>query len=519
MLAVDFCVVDTIWLNRRSLFFAIEVNTRTAGRCSCARRRQEVVCSPAARILAAFGRAGRRERESDHVRSTRSTSAGTSAGPGTAGADPSGLAPYMFTQMLRNIATPGFQIADHNQPPYFSNPGCVLASPSWPSYPGNVATISEDYVFNWTRDAAITVSAVLGQVPALVPAEASTEILRDYVNFASNCQAQGGDIGQAKYTPEAGGTGAVDESDGPALRVLTVLQGLAVLGASPATTSVINADLTYLLNNSRYQQPTVTHWEDTFGQSIFARAVQLRCFNQVISAGAPFSAAPAATAQAAVDWLEGQIPQHWSGSNNWYVSVLDAERLTGDPAAPYDPSVDPILACVYGDGIPCTDPRLLSTAAQVRGQWAAGGASAYPINDADAAIGIGPLIGRYLGDQYDGESLTSNTGHPWAVCTCAFAQLYYELAGSINGGSPVPSGPLATTFLTQVGTAGTAPPATVVSKLQAAGDSMLNAVVYHSNNLELSEQFDQQTGFERSVSNLTWSYAAFLLAIGARASI
>ncbi len=124
-----------------------------------------------------------------------------------------------------------------------------------------------------------------------------------------------------------------------------------------------------------------------------------------------------------------------------------------------------------------------------------------------------------LGDQYDGQSLTSNTGHPWAVCTCAFAQLYYELAGSINGGSPVPSGPLATTFLTQVGTAGTAPPATVVSKLQAAGDSMLNAVVYHSNNLELSEQFDQQTGFERSVSNLTWSYAAFLLAIGARASI
>jgi glucoamylase len=426
----------------------------------------------------------------------------------------------MFSQMMRNIATTGFQIVDHNQPASFSNPGCVLASPSWPSYPGNVATISQDYVFNWTRDAAIAVSAVLGQPPALVPPEASTEVFMNYVNFVSNCQTKGGDIGQAKYTPEAGVTGAADESDGPALRVLTILQGFAALGAfQGAATSVINVDLTYLLNNSRYQQPTVTHWEDTFGQSIFARAVQIRCFNQVTAAGAPFSAAPGATAQAAADWLEDQIPQHWCATNNWYVSVLDAERLTGDPAAPYDPSVDPILACVYGDGIPCTDPKLLSTAAQVRGQWAAGGASYYPINYADASIGVGPLIGRYLGDEYDGESLTSNTGHPWAVCTCAFAQLYYKLAGSINSGSAVPSDPLATTFLTQVGVADTDPPATVVSKLQAAGDSMLNAVVYHSNHLELSEQFDQQTGFEKSVSNLTWSYAAFLLAIGARASI
>ena len=51
-----------------------------------------------------------------------------------------------------------------------------------------------------------------------------------------------------------------------------------------------------------------------------------------------------------------------------------------------------------------------------------------PINAADAAAGSGPLIGRYLGDQYDGLSLTCNTGHPRAVCTRAFAQLYYELA-------------------------------------------------------------------------------------------
>jgi glucoamylase len=173
---------------------------------------------------------------------------------------------------------------------------------------------------------------------------------------------------------------------------------------------------------------------------------------------------------------------------------------------------------VYGDGLVPTDPKLLSTAAQVRAQWTTG-AGAYPINIADADRGIGPMIGRYAGDQYDGLSLTSPTGHPWAVCTCGFAQLYYELAGAISHGALVPSDPLATTFLSQIGASAADAASAVVSALKAAGDSMLNAVVFHSNYLELSEQFDQTTGFEKSVSNLTWSYAAFLLAVGARAQV
>jgi glucoamylase len=45
---------------------------------------------------------------------------------------------------------------------------------------------------------------------------------------------------------------------------------------------------------------------------------------------------------------------------------------------------------------------------------------------------------------------------------------------------------------------------------------MLQAVLYHSKRYELSEQFDQSSGYEISVSNLTWSYAAFLSAVAAR---
>ena len=44
---------------------------------------------------------------------------------------------------------------------------------------------------------------------------------------------------------------------------------------------------------------------------------------------------------------------------------------------------------------------------------------------------------------------------------------------------------------------------------------MLQAVVFHSEHFELSEQFDATTGYEKSVSNLSWSYASFLSAVRA----
>jgi len=55
--------------------------------------------------------------------------------------------------------------------------------------------------------------------------------------------------------------------------------------------------------------------------------------------------------------------------------------------------------------------------------------------------------------------------------------------------------------------------------LQDAGDQMLQAVIFHSDHLELSEQFDATSGYEKSVSNLSWSYASFLSAVRAKNAI
>jgi glucoamylase len=94
------------------------------------------------------------------------------------------------------------------------------------------------------------------------------------------------------------------------------------------------------------------------------------------------------------------------------------------------------------------------------------------------------------------------------------AELYYRLARAIGPGGQAPDDPLAAPFLGQV--QAVAPNADIVSALRIAGDRMLQSVIFHSDNLELSEQFDRKSGFEKSVSNLTWSYAAFLSAVRAR---
>ena len=98
-----------------------------------------------------------------------------------------------------------------------------------------------------------------------------------------------------------------------------------------------------------------------------------------------------------------------------------------DYRAPYDPNIDIVQAAVYG-AESVTDPRLLATAALLRAQWADPSSPYfYPINGADAAQGLGPLLGRYPGDVYDGDTDALVGDHPWALTTANFAELYYRV--------------------------------------------------------------------------------------------
>ncbi len=423
--------------------------------------------------------------------------------------DLSAVAQYMFSLMLRNIASEGFVFIDPYTSGMYSKPGCVIASPSYPTYPGDASTIDQDYVYNWTRDAAI---AAFELAFSLIPAQPGTspQPLIDYVNFAKICQDSGAPtIGHACFTINGQPRTWSEQSDGPALQTLAILQAWPQLDPQTQATasSIIAKNLDYLFG--AYQSPTMNLWEETTGYSFFARAVQLRCF-QAINGNAYGIPVPAGTA-GAISWLQSVLNSHWNGS--YYVSILSPNpALSG-----YDPNIDIVLACIYG-AISCSDPQLLATAALLRSQWAdSGSPTYYPINGADLSNGMGPMMGRYSGDKYDGDTQASVTGgHPWALCTCNFAELYYRLANAITSSTSVPFNSISSPFFAQVGITASTTWQQAVTALENAGDCMLGAVISHSDHLELSEQFDGTTGFEKSVSDLTWSYAAFLSAVRAK---
>ena len=426
--------------------------------------------------------------------------------PAIAQSDLTTIAPYMFWLMFRNIASDGFVFEDPVNTGVLSQPGCVLASPSWENTATNV---SQDYVFNWTRDAAITATELAaGPLP-------TTQPLIDYVQFAQTCQNSASSIGhfdRASFLINGTPRNWTDQTDGPALQTLAILRLYAQLDAPTQATAnaVIAANLNFLQN--AYQGQTYNLWEEEYGASFFARSVQMQCF-QAITANTAGISVPA-WLPAAIPWLQNALASHWNGQ--YYQSMLPVPT---DYRAPYDPNINIVMAAIYG-AMAVTDTKLLATAAQLRSQWADPGPTYfYPINGADQQRGIGPLLGRYPGDVYDGDTDAQVGDHPWAASTANFAELYYRLAGQVTATGTVPLDSLSASFFTPVGVEASTTPAAVAAALQATGDQMLQALIFHSDNLELSEQFDATTGYEKSVSNLSWSYASFLSTVRARTAI
>ena len=423
------------------------------------------------------------------------------------------IAQHMFSLMLRNVASDGFQFTDPADPSKFSRPGCVIAAPSYPAaQPG----VDQDYVFNWTRDAAITAMEIAA---ARLPAwpGPGVQALTDYVSFASTCQDNATPtLAHACYTIEGYSRPWTEQADGPALQTVAVLAAYPQLDqpAQALAAQVIGKNLDFILGH--YQEPTFNLWEEHQGYSFFARAAQLRCLREVAANTAGITVPPG-TAEA-VSWLEQALRGHWDGTR--YLSVLAPSDAGPVPVVTgYDPNIDIVLAAVYG-GVAVTDTRLLATAAQLRFQWADPSSPvAYPVNVSDARLGMGPLMGRYPGDTYDGDvSDPVPGGHPWALCTAGFAELYYQLAREVARTQSVPHDGLSSDFFAQVGIGPGTRPDDAVILLGSAADAMLRAVVYHSDDLELSEQFDGTSGYEKSVRDLTWSYAAFLSAVRAKTS-
>jgi len=429
--------------------------------------------------------------------------------------DLTAIGQYMFWLMFRNVSSDGLVFesppdpGNQPSPPVQSLPGCILASPTWEETGEHV---NQDYVYNWTRDAAV-VAIELAAGPL-----ANNQPLIDYVQFAQACQNSASAFGhfdRASFFINGTPRNWSDQTDGPALQTLAILQMYPQLDAptQAVASAVIAANLGFLQN--AYQGETFNLWEEEFGASFFARSVQLKCF-EAISANTLGIEVPS-WLNTAIPWLQNALASHWNSQDQYYRSLLP---VPGDSRAPYDPNIDIVAAAIYG-AVPVTDTRLLATAAQLRSQWAdPASPNYYPINGADQQRGVGPMLGRYPGDTYDGDTADPATrDHPWAISTAVFAELYYQLAQQVSSSGKVPLDSLSATFFSQIGVTASTTSAAAAAALQSAGDQMLQALVFHSDHFELSEQFDATSGYEKSVSDLSWSYASFLSAVRAKNAI
>lgn len=431
-----------------------------------------------------------------------------------------GLAPTMLAFMRANICSSAVVIEHKDQvPPYAlrtSQPGCVIASPSFTD------VTNQDYVHHWVRDAAIVAMELA--VSPQPDANGVDRTLCDYVAFSKLCQDNVAadpnvDFFRACFNIDGTPRDWSDQKDGPAPQSLAFIQAWPYLDATAKATAtqVAQKNLDEIVAQWDQDVEKFGPWEDVKGKSFFARATQVR-FLEEVQKGTDLGLAEPDGFDTALNGLRKALDDHWLPDKKLYTSVLN--RQVGDPSqtddSQYSPNSDVVMSCIYGS-IACTDPKLLSTAAQIRRSYVKGGSAAYPINDDDETRGFGPLIGRYPSDRYDGNTADGiNDGrHPWAVCTLNLAQLYYRLANAFGTGQGPVFNELTKPFFEDLGldeatvTGGGQP---VVDALGTTGDKMLQAVIYHSDHFHLSEQFDAVTGYEKSVQDLTWSYAAYLSA-------
>ena len=132
--------------------------------------------------------------------------------PELAQSDLPAIAPYMFWLMFRNVTSDGFVFEDPVNTGILSQPGCVLASPSWEN---TARHVTQDYFYNWTRDTAIAaIKLAAGPLPTSQP-------LINYVQFAQTCQTSASGIGhfdRASFLINGTPRNWTDQTNGPALQ-------------------------------------------------------------------------------------------------------------------------------------------------------------------------------------------------------------------------------------------------------------------------------------------------------------
>ncbi len=393
--------------------------------------------------------------------------------------------------------------------------GSIVASPVLGAYDPE-----PDYFFHWFRDSAVVIDAlrILFEDEALdgeffthfgdfvrfslslqqldgrrlsAPPwrDAIASDYRQFVRTESDLAAAHGEalLGETRVNPD----GSLDISswprpqyDGPAMRAIALLRWrraarLDAAGPKDELAALVDALLRADLHFTQrhWREVSFDIWEEEKGLHYYtlraaARALELGAdwFEQ--RGGLPDAAACRSESTAIFRTLNG----FWREDLQFYKSRI-LESLAPSTKE-LDMSV--IFAAIHAGDESAThsvrDPRMHATLARLEALF-------------DAEYGInknrgerGPAMGRYAGDVY-------YSGGAYYFSTLAAAEFCFRAAVR----SPA------------------------MKELKRRGDAFLETVrAYTPPSGELSEQFDQHTGVQRSAQQLAWSYAAFISCTHAR---
>ncbi|HEX3912391.1 MAG TPA: glycoside hydrolase family 15 protein [Steroidobacteraceae bacterium] len=388
--------------------------------------------------------------------------------------------------------------------------GSIVASPVLGAYDPE-----PDYFFHWFRDSAIIIDALR----LLFEDTGSRQLLlhfADFVQFSLSLQELDGrrfsgparreavapdflqylrtdeDLGAVRGAAVSGETrvnpdGTLDisrwprpQNDGPALRALTLLRWLtaAPLDAelAAAVESLLRADLRYTLRH--WRESSFDIWEEEKGLHYYT----LRAAAGALTAGADWlerhgEESDARMCRSDARNITNSLDGYWREDLQFYRSRM----LEAHAPSTKELDISVIFAAIHaGENAPLhsvRDPRMHATLSRLEALFEA----EYAINR-NRGAGRAPALGRYAGDVY-------YSGGAYYFSTLAAAEFCFRAAAH----SPA------------------------AKELMARGDAYLETVrAYTPPSGDLSEQFDQHTGVQRSAQQLAWSYAAFISCTRAR---
>jgi glucoamylase len=392
--------------------------------------------------------------------------------------------------------------------------GSIVASPVLGAYDPE-----PDYFFHWMRDSAIVIDALrlasqderlkfdgLPHFADFVHFSLSLEELdgrrlvespswreriapefRQYVRGDEDLSAMHGDavVSETRVNPD----GTLDismwhrpQNDGPFARVLSVLRWRESERLDEdlrlAVDRLLRADLQFTLRH--WRDACYDIWEEEKGFHYYT----LRLAAAALDAGADWfeqlgergdAASCRNDARAIIEILDG----YWREDSQFYGS----RQLESGLPSSKELDISVIFAALHAAGDRKThsvqDPRMHATLAKLEALFD----GEYAINRQRA--GRAPAMGRYAGDVY-------YSGGAYYFSTLAAAEFCFRAALH----------------------------STARRALIDHGDAFLETVrAFTPASGELSEQFDQRTGEQRSAQQLAWSYAAFISCVAARRQV